>query len=130
MSNKKIKLCRIFVFFCKPVMLNLNISTILPNIRILNIFLQDHYVWSSHTCARRVPSLFTSFTFCNITISCSLIPKENIRCSITSVSLIERLAQLTCINYMPNLYWRMLKAPPLKSSNLHFSVLQILLEYF
>ena len=38
--------------------------------------------------------LFMSFTFCNITISCSLIPKENIRCSITCVSLIERLAAI------------------------------------
>ena len=41
--------------------------------------------------------LFTSFTFCNITGSCSLIPKENIRCSITWVSLIECLLRLTCI---------------------------------
>ena len=39
-------------------------------------------------------SLFTSFTFCNITGSCSLIPKENIRCSISCVSLIEILATI------------------------------------
>ena len=35
--------------------------------------------WVTHTldvAARRVRSLFTSFTFCNITISYSLIPKE------------------------------------------------------
>ena len=44
--------------------------------------------------ARQMRSLFTSFTFCNITISCSLIPKENIRCSITCVSLIEKLATI------------------------------------
>ena len=31
--------------------------------------------------------IITSFTFCNITISCSLIPKENIHCSITSEAL-------------------------------------------
>ena len=29
---------------------------------------------------RRERSLFTSFTFCNVMISCSLRPKENIRC--------------------------------------------------
>ena len=38
--------------------------------------------------------MFTSFTFCNITSSCSLILKENIRCSITCVSLIECLLRL------------------------------------
>ena len=44
--------------------------------------------------AMGVRSLFTSFTFCNITGSCSLIPKENICCSITCVSLIEILATI------------------------------------
>ena len=38
----------------------------------------------------RCALLFPSFTFifCNITISCSLIPKVNIRCSFTCVSLV------------------------------------------
>ena len=35
-----------------------------------------------HAAAMRLRSLFTSFTFCNITNSCSLRLKENIRCSI------------------------------------------------
>ena len=39
-------------------------------------------------------SLFTSFTFCNIIISCSVIPKYNIGCSITCVLLIEILATI------------------------------------
>ena len=64
--------------------------------------LRDHYVWSNHTytrCRCKAGALFcyTSFTLCNITIT--LIPKENIRCSITCVSLIECLLRLTCIKY-------------------------------
>ena len=43
-----------------------------------------------------------SFTLCNITSSCSLILKEKIRCSITSVSLIECLLRLTCITILTN----------------------------
>ena len=48
------------------------------------LMLRGHYVWLSHTYARRrcrEGALFcsTSFTFCNTNISCSLIPKENIR---------------------------------------------------
>ena len=44
--------------------------------------------------AMRVRSLFASFTFCNISGSCSLIPKENIGCYITCVSLMEILATI------------------------------------
>ena len=47
---------------------------------------RGHSMWAG--------SLFTSFTFCKITGSCSLIRKENIRCSITWVSLIEILAMI------------------------------------
>ena len=53
----------------------------------------------------RCALLFTSFTLSNITISCFLIPKENIRCSITCVSVMEILATINLIGifvvYLP-----------------------------
>ena len=42
----------------------------------------------------RASSLFTSFTFCNFTSSCSLLPKENTHVPFTCVSLKERLATI------------------------------------
>ena len=61
-----------------------------------------------HGAAMRVRSSFTSFTFCNISGSFSLIPKDNICCSITCVpftcvSLIEVSATIN-LYYYGNFY--------------------------